>query len=309
MNTAQVSFTKKEIFRMRYVALFLGQYICLLAIIFCIIECNRTKLETLLSASFSPASFISVQVTISFLSITVMQLLLPDSKREVMGLTFQNIYFKWDIIKCFNFINCFLYMFLLMTSYIIMAILCVCLESNNVQTICKLGALLSLMESLPLAFYMVYLGLTAKYKNSRIYYLIYKKIKSEIFPGQLLKFLAKCQICNKRDEYVVCNKIIESKNYTKGDRNTCVHNIYIKEEFFIIAFLFLNVKKIKLRNIDENQARAILYGKFNTMLREEYAYDKAVFTTMRLWGEKQFGEAIDELFAFCLEKGFLSQMV
>ncbi len=286
MKPDQLTFTRKDIFRYRYAVLFGVQYAVIQAVAFGIVTSERMGSWDLFFTSFSPISLMPVQVTISLLSITILQLLLFNAEETVLGLTFQNIFFKWDVLKYFNLINCLMYMMLLMTANLLLSIVSVGRVGEVAGIFCRIGGITALLETLPLAFYMVRLGLLARYKKSRIYLLILKRIKKEL--------------SDPSKGCPICGSIIAAKDYGPpyviGDRRTSVHNRYYLEEFFLFAYLFLNAERIEGINIGQDERKDIFYYKIIILLQREYAYNIRVLRELHAWGKKKFGEDIEQVF-------------
>lgn len=204
---------KKPIFRFMNIILFIGHLIIpviLGKIIIFLITSGEIPLENL--KKFTPINLVSPQVSISFLSITIMQLILPNRKEKILGVTYQNLLFKWKVFKHFNVLDCTMYMFLLMAINISLSIADVVIIDETIKMICKAIFVLILFESFLLAIYMIYLGLISKFKISRIYYLLFKRMchgNSDVY-NMLLKGMRK-NISESED------KGNESKDYIKAE--------------------------------------------------------------------------------------------
>ncbi len=128
-------------------------------------------------AAFEPKGLLSLQSSISFLSITILNIILPVNKEKVLGLTYHDIFFKWKIFKYFNAADCILYSILMLISNIILAVVSTIFDNPYIKNISNLSFIIILFASVILAFYMLHMSLIAKFKKSRIYYLIYEQIE------------------------------------------------------------------------------------------------------------------------------------
>lgn len=226
---------KKSVFSLKNIALFIGQLIIFGIIIALLIKYNKIPVGDL--KNLSPINISSVQTSISLLSITIMQLILPDRKEKIFGVTYQSILFKWKVFRHLNVLDCTMYMLLLMVINISLSIASIIIPSTTIQNICKAIFLLVLFESFFLAIYMVYLGLISKFKKSRIYYLLYKRMSkgnSDVY-NMLLKGM-------KKNTFVPQN---ENKEYTKV-------------EIAILDYMSIHIDDFKLYNIDKDSAIKII---------------------------------------------------
>lgn len=228
---------KKPIFSIKNIGMFIGQLIIFGIIIASLIKYNKMPVGNL--NNLSPINIAAVQTSISLLSITIMQLILPDRKEKIFGVTYQNILFKWEVFKYFNVLDCTMYMLILMVINISLSIASIIITSITIKIICKAIFLLILFESFLLAIYMVYLGLISKFKISRIYYLLYKKMcndNSDVY-NMLLKGMRK--------------NTSETQNENKD---------YIKVEMAILEYMSIHIDDFKLYNIDKDNAIKIING-------------------------------------------------
>lgn len=125
--------------------------------------------------SLNVTTMLSLQATISFLSITLMNIVLPEKDKVVMGLSYKAIFFNSCVYKYFNIPNCILYLVSMLAFNIVTAVFS-CFEGpyKNLSKACFVFVLLC---SLCVVIYTIHLSLVAKYKNSRIYYTIEHNIK------------------------------------------------------------------------------------------------------------------------------------
>lgn len=126
--------------------------------------------------SLNITTMLSLQATISFLAITLMNIVLPEKDKVVMGLSYKAIFFNSCVYKYFNIPNCVLYLVLMLAFNIVTAVFS-CFEGpyKNLSKVCFVFVLLC---SLCVVIYTIHLSLVAKYKNSRIYYMIEHNIKN-----------------------------------------------------------------------------------------------------------------------------------
>lgn len=135
--------------------------------------------EQITLATFEPKGLLSLQASISFLSITILNIILPNNENRILGLTYQDIFFKWKIFKYFNAADCILYSILMLMCNIIIAVVSTIVDNPNVKNVCNFSFIIILFTSVILALYMLHMSLIAKFKKSRIYYLIYKQIEKD----------------------------------------------------------------------------------------------------------------------------------
>lgn len=215
---------KKPVFSIRNAFLFVLQFGILVGTISIIILYDKLPIGNL--DGFSIINITSVQVSISLISITILQLILPDSKERIFGITYQNILFKWKVLKYFNALDCMMYMLFLMIISILLAVASEIIANINIQRICKLSFLCTMVESFLLAVYMIYLGLITKFKKSRIYYLLYKRLGKKDKPNRTFK-------PNTRN-YEVYNLLV------KGMLNPSfkADDEYLKDELAILEYMY-----------------------------------------------------------------------
>ena len=228
---------KKPIFSLKNIALFLGQLIIFGIIIRLLIKYSIMPVGNL--NDLSPINIASVQTSISLLSITIMQLILPDRKEKIFGVTYQNILFKWKVFKYFNVLDCTMYMLILMVINISLSIASIIITSSTIKIICKAIFLLILFESFLLAIYMVYLGLISKFKISRIYYLLYKRM------------------CNGNSD--VYNMLLNGMRKNASESQN-VNKDYIKVEMAILEYMSIHIDDFNLYNMDKDNAMKIING-------------------------------------------------
>ncbi len=233
----QEEIERKPVFSGKNVFLFVLQ-LCILTIIIIVIEKYISiPIENL--SNFSPIGIASVQTSISLLSITIMQLILPSGKERILGVTYQNILFKWKFLKYFNALDCMMYMLLLMIINISLSIASV-IVSERIQNICKIIFMCILLESFILAIYMVYLGLITKFKKSRIYYLLYKR-------------MFKCN-ARRNDVYNTILKGIKKYPFKQKEDE----NEYLKDELIILKCMKDHINDFIIYNENTNNAITII---------------------------------------------------
>lgn len=167
---------KKQVFNIKNMICFIVQIVAFGIIMALLIGCGNMPTGNIHSLSI--INILSVQVSISLLSITIVQLILPDRKERIFGVTYQGILFKWKVFRCLNVLDCTIYMFLSMIINILLSFANSIIINTDIQNICNIVFIFVMFESVLLAVYMVYLGLISKFKKSRIYYLLYKRIKN-----------------------------------------------------------------------------------------------------------------------------------
>lgn len=226
---------KKPIFSLKNILLFIGQLIVFCVIITLLVIYDKMPVGNL--KNLSPINIAAVQTSISLLSITIMQLILPDRKEKIFGVTYQNILFKWKVFRYLNALDCTMYMLLLMMINISISIASIIIISTTIQIICKAIFLLVLFESFFLAIYMVYLGLICKFKKSRIYYLLYKRM---------------CQ--GNSDVYNMLLKGMRENTFESQDDN----KEYIKVEVAMLEYMSIHIDNFKLYNICNDSAIEII---------------------------------------------------
>lgn len=122
---------------------------------------------------------VSIQVTIAMLAITIMILFLDVVQERILGISYKYIFFKSNIYGMFNITECIFSMLGLMTYSIICTFILAGIDNYQWQRYSRFGLCLSMSGTVVLMFRMVWLGMIAKYKKSRIYELILKKLKKE----------------------------------------------------------------------------------------------------------------------------------
>ena len=148
---------------------------------------------------FEPKSFLSLQSTISFWSITIMSYMLQEKENKVLGLSYKNIFFKWSIYKYFNAADCIMYLLLMLITNIVIATEII--NNKYIIFLAKCWFIIILVLSFILVFYMIHLCIVAKFKKSRIYSQIEKKIRKrdrELYIS-ILKGIVKYSINNKSE--------------------------------------------------------------------------------------------------------------
>lgn len=226
---------KKDIFSIKNICLFFGQLVSLIVIVSCFILYVKIPVGNL--GSLSPISILSVQTSISLLSITIMQLILPDRKERIFGATYQSILFKWKVLKYFNALDCMMYMLILMMTNISLAVMSVIVTNSNAKLICILSFLCIMIESFILMVYMIHLGLIARFKKSRIYYWLYKRIsKRNIQSTEVYNMLLKgMKESNEKNQ-----------NNEKSD--------YLDVEVCILKYMLSHIEEFKLYNMNKEEA-------------------------------------------------------
>lgn len=190
-------------------------------------------------------SMLSVQATISFLSITLMNVVLPDKDKVVMGISYKSIFFKTLVYRYFNIPNCIMYL-VLMLGINIVTVVFACFEGpyKNVAKICFVFVLLC---SLCVAFYTIHLALVAKYKNSRIYHTIYRKLRWG--DSELYCLIISHMLLDFKGDYNKCKKDIQC---------TCCYYVY---ECDILNLMLNEVSEENVRNVNASiRERMKAYG-------------------------------------------------
>ncbi|MDO5540429.1 MAG: hypothetical protein Q4F83_10175 [Eubacteriales bacterium] len=228
---------KKPVFSVKNIFLFVIQMCIAVGIISGLTILGKIPIEKL--SQLSIINMVSTQTSISLLSITIMQLILPDGKERVFGVTYQSILFKWKVLRHFNALDCMLYMLLLMIINILLSIGSV-ITNNYSQNICKMCFIYGMIETLILAIYMVYLGLITKFKKSRIYYLLFKRIRKR----------------NTRS-YEVYNMLLKGmKNYPLDSVNKASE--YIEVEVAILEYMIKHIDEFTINNMSRGKASEII---------------------------------------------------
>lgn len=238
---------KKDVFSIRNICLFIGQLVCLIAIVSCLILYVKIPVGNL--SFFSPISIISAQTSISLLSITIMQLILPDRQERIFGATYQSILFKWKVLKYFNVLDCMMYMLILMMTNILLAVMSVIVTNFNVQLICKLCYLCIIIESFILVVYMIHLGLIARFKKSRIYYWLYKRIKKRNLQGT--------------DVY---NIILKGMKKFNGKNQ---NSEYLDVEVYILKYMLLHIEEFKIYNMNKEEAYQLIEKELDNRISDK----------------------------------------
>lgn len=135
--------------------------------------------ENVTLVTFEPKGLLSLQATISFLSISIMNIILPEKENRILGLTYQNIFFNSTVLRYFNAADCIMYLILMLISNISLAVISTLCIDSYIKNISNLCFIIILFVSVILAFYMLHLSMISKFKKSRIYYLIYKKLDKD----------------------------------------------------------------------------------------------------------------------------------
>lgn len=193
------------------------------------------KKSPIFNISASVANNITMmQITISLISITIMELFLNSADDRIMGISYKRLFCKNFIWKVFNLINCIYFMLLLMTVSMLASIVLFYIEMT--KSISQITLMTALCFTTILMFHMINLGLVCKYKKSQIYNIIYKCFEK------------------KRKGYdELYEKIICYLNYDVEKK----YNEYIREEVMILSYLYLNLEKfednIGKRRIIRNQ--------------------------------------------------------
>ncbi len=228
---------RKPVFSVKNIFFFVLQ-LCIFTVIVIVIKINNLISIVDLS-EFSPISIASVQKSISLLSITIMQLILPDGKKRILGVTYQNILFKWKILKYLNALDCMIYMLLLMIINISLSIASI-IVNDTINYICKIVFMFIMLESFVLAVYMVYLGLITKFKKSRIYYLLYKRMRK----------------CNSQsdDVYNIIVRGIKKYPFNQNDDK----NQYLKVEVAILEYMKNHINDFTIYNENKYNVLTII---------------------------------------------------
>lgn len=193
-------------------------------------------------------NIVSIQITISLLSITIMELMLENIDERIMGISRKYIFFNNDILKYFNAIDCIYYMLWLMIISIFSTVVLFNIDYAFIKTMSKCLVLLSLVVTIPLMFRMIKLGLISKHKKSTIYYWFDHRLKENII--------------NKKFNRQPYGKMTYALNTWLGDLKGTedMHNQYIIEEFVVLARLYLCMEAEE--KSDENKNIIIEIVKF-----------------------------------------------
>lgn len=221
---------KKPVFSIKNAFLFLAQFGFWVEMFSIIIMYSKLPIGNL--DEFSIISIMSAQISISMISITIMQLILPESKERIFGVRYQNIFYKWKVLKYFNALDCMMYMLFLMIIGIFLSVASSIIVNINIQRICKLAFLCAMIESLLLAVYMIYLGLITKFKKSRIYYLLYKRLR-----------LSKNRNKPNTRNYEIYSMLVKGMIKYPFNKADDEDNEYLKDELTILEYMYQHEKE------------------------------------------------------------------
>lgn len=168
---------------------------------------------------------VSIQVTIAMLAITIMILFLDVAQERILGVSYKYIFFKSNMFGKFNITECIFSMLGLMAYSIICTFILAGIDNYQSQRYSRFGLCLSMAGTMALMFRMAWLGMIAKYKKSRIYERIQKKLKkeydsgkqkeSEIFAPDTLRNKILFSLDDNIPSSVLKKKVLKRYNITK----------------------------------------------------------------------------------------------
>ncbi len=221
---------------------------------------------------------VSIQVTIAMLAITIMVLFLDVVQERILGISYKYIFFKGNMFRGPNITECIFFMLGLMTYSIICTFILAGIDNYQFGRYSRWGLCLSVMATIILMFRMVWLGMIAKYKKSRIYELIKKKLKMEyvsgvqkegnIFSPDTLRNKILFSLDSNLPDSVLKNNIyvrndsmkamdLHISDFRKIDNANRAFNEYLEAEIEILLYIINRERKIfsGLRCEENNEKR------------------------------------------------------
>lgn len=211
-------------------------------------------------------SITSFQITISLVSITIMILFLGSTNERIMGISYKKIFFNEDFFRFFNVTNCVFLMLAFIVFSIVSSNILVNIEYSKVSLFGKIVCEISLFCSILLMFYMVTLGLILKYKQSRIYYKIYKGLKNK--------------------KVSIYDEIIEKISIFEVKENE--YQQYIIEEFIILSYICLNIRDFESNIREQEQVLRRIISKIRNMIEKDPRDNSYLLIKLYKEAEKAF---------------------
>ncbi len=216
------------------------------------------KLEKVVMAYDAMLYLVSIQVTIAMLAITIMILFLDVVQERILGISYKYIFFKSNIYGMFNITECIFSMLGLMTYSIICTFILAGIDNYQWQRYSRFGLCLSMSGTVVLMLRMVWLGMIAKYKKSRIYELILKKLKKEYGADKQKEcdIFAPDTLRNKILIYIICRErmIFSSLGYKeKNDKMEQFKKMELSIYYYIQSALCADTREYKklIRKIEK----------------------------------------------------------
>lgn len=249
-------------------------YFCINVIVI-LIYCNFSFLKEYINISDDILeNIIDFQVNISLISITIMILFLEIADHRIMGMSYKKVFFKDVFFPYFNITNCIYLMLISMVISLCSYNFLINVE-NCISLIGKIVCETTLYCSIIVMFYMITLGFILQYKKSRIYYIVYKKLK--------------------RKDRKIYNEIINKLVVFTTEQNS--YQQYIKDEFFIFSYIFLNIDDFESDDHLKQVARSKIINRINNMVKNDLRNNFELLVILYKYAEKTFGkEKANELF-------------
>ncbi len=216
---------KKPLIKRKYIIIF---FLIFITICVCLwgICLKATKFRTYICFSENILfQLIFIQITISLISITIMQLFLGNSNERVLGFSYKGIFFN-DFFFKLNAMNCIWYE-LFLAGLSIFGGLIYTVQCSSVILFSKIMVVVSLVLTVFFTLRMVQLSLISKHKVSQIYFRIYHMLagKSPVIYNETFK------------------RIMGSIDMDIPDKKVSEYRPYISDEFCILTYIYLHIGK------------------------------------------------------------------
>ncbi len=166
-----------------------------------------------------------IQIILSLLSIISFQLMVYNGDEPILGISYGQFFLTDDIVGKWNYSNC---LYLLLEMMGISVISTLVLNAVSVPALIELSGLIvvfCLVISVFLAYRVIYLGILAKYRKSRLYYRLLKKLGRQRV-GEKLYF----QI--RKDIDSLNQSVVEYKKYDE----------YLIEKLTVYIYILLSIE-------------------------------------------------------------------
>ena len=217
----------------------------------------------------------SYQINISLISITIMIFFLGSVEERIMGISYKKIFFNGTFFYCFNITNCIFLMLIFMTVSIFSSCVLLNTKFDIICFISKITCGTALIFSIIFLFYMAYLGMILKYKQSRVYCKIFEELEKA-----------------NEDIYKEIVKHLDMLNDKKEYRQ------YIREEFIILAYILLNIDNFVDNTCNKRVVMEKIISTIHMIIKYDYRNNYDILVILYNEAKEVFGKE-DANYIFC----------